>query len=80
MQVINFAEFATLEQMKDALEGIAERQEVAMLIVNGKVLMLSAPEFAKDQIAMKIATRFAENPMILHDLQTRLESETSEKW
>lgn len=80
MNILNTSDFSTLADMNTALVNLADREEMALLIVDGKVLMLSAPELAKDQIAAKIAKRFAENPTILHDLQARLESETSEKW
>lgn len=80
MNILNASDFTTLDDMNAALLRVANKNEMALLIVDGKVLMVSPPEFAKEQMAAKIAQRFAENPTILHDLQSRLESETPEKW
>jgi hypothetical protein len=81
MSVINVSNYSSIAELTAALQDVAKtHEETVFLVVGGDVLMVVPAEVAKERIAEKIATRLAESPSLLHDLQSRLETETSEKW
>ena len=80
MSVINTSNYSSVTELSNALQEVAKHNETAFLLVDEQIFMLVPAEIAKEQIAEKIALRLAENPTILHDIQTRLETEAPEDW
>jgi hypothetical protein len=52
----------------------------AFLVADGELLMVVRADVAKSQIATRIASRFAQQPSLLHELEDRLANETAEDW
>lgn len=79
-KVIDFNRFDSIPNLNSAVEEALRYQETAFVIIDGKLFTLVPAEVARDAIATKIAMRMAEQPTILHDIQTRLENEEAEDW
>jgi hypothetical protein len=80
MSFLNTSNFQSVGEFSKALLENTEKNETTFLLVDGKLLMVTPAEAARDKIAERIATRLSENPTILHDLQSRLQNDTAEDW
>lgn len=79
-KVIDISNFENIDLLHSAFEEALRSQEMAFVVIDEKLYCLSPASFARDAIAAKIAKRLAEEPTILHDIQTRLESEKAIDW
>ena len=80
MSIINASAFETVEALNAEILAAADSHDMILLLVNERPLVIVPAEFAKEKLAEKIVSRFAEQPSILSELQSRLESEQAEDW
>lgn len=78
--LIQASNYESILEFSNAFQTAFQKDETAFLLIDGKLYSVATAEVAREHIAEKIAKRIAEQPTILHDIQTRLETEEPEEW
>lgn len=79
-KVIDISRFENVQGLHSAFGEAVKSQEMAFVVIDEKLYCLSPASVAREAIAAKIARRLAEEPTILHDIETRLKSEKAVDW
>lgn len=79
VNLINASLYSSVEELKRALSETVQT-EIALLLVDNEVLMVTPAKLAREDLARRLAERIADNPSRLHDIQSRLENEVPEGW
>ncbi len=79
-RVIDISLYKDVDGLHSAFFEAVKAKEMAFVLIDGNVYCLTPASDARAAIAAKIAKRLAEEPTILHDIQTRLESENPIDW
>jgi hypothetical protein len=80
MSLLNTANFNSIQEFKDAMRTATSNSDVAFLLIDDALFMVTPAEAARDSIAENIARRLSENPAILNDIESRLENDQPESW
>lgn len=80
MSIINLNEKVSLEELRTALLDASNSDAPSIICIDGKILLLSSADVAREHLAEKMAVHLSQHPEILSDLQTRIEKEEPMEW
>lgn len=73
--------FTNLEEFCRAILAAISEGNISVVVADSDVLFAAiSPETTKEMLAVRVANRLAEQPDLLTDLQSRIETEEPEEW